>query len=138
MDGRAFLVVARELAAGSTAAHWRSAAGRAYYALFLEARDHLERGGFVPQKRDPVHSFVRLRFIYAADADLVKVGRTLDNLLQLRTTADYHLRTASFVDDTEAQTCLRDATAALALLDAVEADPARRAAAISAMRIRWP
>ena len=85
-----------------------------------------------------MHSFVRLRFIYAADADLVTVGRTLDNLLQLRTTADYELQSAAFADDTEAQTCLSDATDALALLDIVEADPARRVAAIAAMRTRWP
>jgi hypothetical protein len=59
MDGRAFLAVARELAAGSTAAHWRSSVGRSYYALFLEGRDLLQRWGFTPQRRDPVHSFVR-------------------------------------------------------------------------------
>jgi hypothetical protein len=33
MDGRAFLAVARRLAHEPTEADWRSAAGRAYYAL---------------------------------------------------------------------------------------------------------
>ena len=41
MDGRAFLEVARELARGDTEAHRRTAAGRTYYALMLEARDVL-------------------------------------------------------------------------------------------------
>ena len=36
MPGRGFLDVARELAAGATEYHWRSAAVNAYYALFLE------------------------------------------------------------------------------------------------------
>ena len=138
MDGRAFLTVARELAAGRTAAHWRSAVGRAYYAIFLEGRDHLQRWGFVPHKRDPVHSFVRLRFDYAADPDLVRIGRALDNLSKLRNAADYQTQSHSFADDTEAQTSITNALRALALLDAVEADPVRRAAAIVDMRVRWP
>ena len=138
MDGRAFLDVARELAAGSTAAHWRSSVGRSYYALFLEGRDLLQRWGFTPQRRDPVHSFVRLRFDYAADADLVVVGRRLDDLSRLRNTADYELQSTAFVDDTEAQTSLSDATDALARLDAVDADPVRSATAIAGMRARWP
>jgi uncharacterized protein (UPF0332 family) len=138
MDGRAFLAVARELAAGSTAAHWRSSVGRSYYALFLEGRDLLQRWGFTPQRRDPVHSFVRLRFDFAGDPDLVLVGRRLDDLSKLRNTADYNLKSSGFVDDAEAQTSLSVATDALARLDAVDADPARRAAAIAGMRARWP
>lgn len=43
MNGRAFLEVARGLAQDATEAHWRSALGRAYYALLLEARDLLLR-----------------------------------------------------------------------------------------------
>jgi hypothetical protein len=138
MDGRALLAVARELAAGGTAAHWRSSVGRSYYALFLEGRDLLQRWGFNPQRRDPVHSFVRLRFDFAADPDLVFVGGTLDDLSKLRNTADYNLKSSGFVDDTEAQTSLSVATAALARLDAVDADGVRRATAIAGMRARRP
>src|SRR5438552_14087952 len=78
MDGRAFLDIARELNRGGTEAHWRAAAGRAYYALFLEGRTTLERWGFVPGRRDPIHSFVRLRFDYAPDPDLKEVGKALN------------------------------------------------------------
>ena len=38
MDGRAFLNVARRLAQEPTEADWRTAAGRAYYALMLEGK----------------------------------------------------------------------------------------------------
>jgi hypothetical protein len=46
MNGRAWLDVARELAAGSDEAHWRSNVGRSYYALLHEALDLLRRWGF--------------------------------------------------------------------------------------------
>jgi hypothetical protein len=44
MDGRSFLDVATDLAAGPTEAHWRAAAGRAYYALFHEGLAALRAG----------------------------------------------------------------------------------------------
>jgi hypothetical protein len=78
MDGRAFLVVASELAQGPTEAHWRAAAGRAYYALMLEGRDALQRWGFPIPPRDQVHAFVRLRFIFATDVDFKEVGYALE------------------------------------------------------------
>ena len=43
MDGRLFVEVADELARGVTEGHWRSAASRAYYGLFLECRSALIR-----------------------------------------------------------------------------------------------
>src|SRR5437899_12670360 len=91
MNGRDYLTVARELAAGPTEAHWRTAAGRAYYALMIECRDALRRWGFVPAARDNVHTFVRLRLTFAAYPDLKKIGDALDRLVQWRNYADYQL-----------------------------------------------
>ena len=67
MDARAFLDVAERLVQGQTEADWRTAAGRAYYGLMQEMLAALLRWGFGPPRRDRVHTFVRLHFIYAAD-----------------------------------------------------------------------
>lgn len=87
MNGRALFAVARELAAGSTEAHWRSGAGRAYYALLHEVLGALGRWGFAQPPRDRVHTFARLKFVYATDADVKRIGLTLEALGRLRNAA---------------------------------------------------
>jgi hypothetical protein len=89
MQGRAFIDLAADVLAGNTEPHRRGAAGRAYYGLMLECRDALFRWGFNLPPRDSVHTFVRLRFGYAADPDLKKIGRVLEDLVKLRNRADY-------------------------------------------------
>jgi uncharacterized protein (UPF0332 family) len=139
MDGRAFLQVARELALGATEAHWRSAAGRAYYALLLEVLAALERWGFTRPPRHQVHAFARLRFTYSSDSDLRRVGFALDELTQRRNEADYQIASyGSFADATEAMRVIREAEVNLARLDQVEADVLRRTAAIAGIRAKWP
>jgi hypothetical protein len=134
MDGRAFLDVARDLAGGGTEAHWRSAIGRAYYALMLEGREALSRWGRTLPRGQNVHTWSRLRFTYAADVDLKEVGLALDDLVQLRNQADYNLAPSPvFASAARALQAIQRATDALARLDAIEADPARRAAAIAAL-----
>lgn len=132
MQGRAFLDIARELFAGGTEAHRRATVIHAYYALFLECRDALTRWAIAFSPRPNVHSIVRLRFLYAADADLKSIGRILDPWCRHRNDASYNLAgVQKFATDTLAQDALTGATAALTLLDAIESDPLRRAAAIA-------
>jgi hypothetical protein len=138
MNGRAFLIPAGQVLLQPQEVFWRTAAGRAYYALFLEARETLFTWGFLPSRRDNMHSFVRLRMTYAADPDLRQVGIELDLLGQLRNKADYDLHASEFHSDAEACEAVRRATDALALLDAVLADPARVVAAVADIRARWP
>jgi hypothetical protein len=136
MNGRDFLTVAGEVIRGTTAAHWRTAVGRAYYALFLEGREALLRWGFPPAARDRSHLFVRLCFVLASDPDLKDIGRSLEWLGQRRNDADYTLRSPHFASVGVARRALRDAHAALAILDAIDADPVRRAAAIADINSR--
>jgi hypothetical protein len=134
MDGRAFLDVARELSAGSTEPHWRSSVGRAYYALLHEALAKLQTWGFSLPPRDKVHIFARLKLVYAADPDLKRVGLTLEALGRLRNIADYQLSlTGPFISARIAVSVVADTEAAIAALDALEADPARRRAAVASI-----
>ncbi len=126
MQGRAFIDSAPDIRADNTEAHRRGAAGHAYYGLMLECRDALFRRGVTLPPRDSVHAFARLRFSYAADPDLKNIGSDLDQLVRLRSRADYDLSIQpDFASSSVAQGAIDDAKAALALLDAIDADPAR-------------
>jgi hypothetical protein len=133
MQGRAFLEVARELVLGATEAHWRASVVQANYSPFLECRDALARWGVAIAPRQNVHSGVRLRFLYATDSDLKSIGDTLDTWCRHRNDASYNLSAlGKFTTNRLAQDAIQEVDAALAVLDAIEADPARRAAAIAA------
>ena len=139
MDGRAFLQSARHLLATPSEANRRSAAGRAYYALLHEGRAVLERWGFPLPPRDSIHTFVRLRFTYPADADVQKVGAAFDFLSKLRTAADYRLASPGpFATAVDTDDAVQRAAAAIDLLDQIDADPARRTAAVAAVRAAFP
>jgi hypothetical protein len=134
MRGRDFLVPASELAAGHTEAHWRGAFVHAYYALLLECRDALARWGRALPPHQNVHSHVRLCFVRAKDADLKRIGLRLEDLVKARNAASYNLLPLPlFASDLKAHLSVQDAADALALLDAIDADPARRAAAIASL-----
>jgi hypothetical protein len=137
MDGRAFLDIARELVSGTTEAHWRAASGRAYYALLNEVWSVFLRWSFsIPPN---VHVFIRLRFRFAADAELNQIADALDSLGQLQNKADYKLATPGpFASDYFATQAVDDAAATITLLDQVDGDPSRRAAAIAAIQAAWP
>lgn len=133
MQGRAFLEVAREVVTGTTEAHWRATVIHAYYALFLECRDALIRWRVTIPPRQNAHSAVRLRFIYAADPDLKQLGYALDKWCPRRNDASYDLSALPpFATDRLAQDAIVKVTTALALLDAIDNDPVRRASAIAA------
>lgn len=135
MNGRAFLGPARDLIAHAAEAHRRSAAGRAYYAAFQEARAALERWGVVVPARENIHAAVRLRFLYASDPDAHAIGLHLEDLVRLRNEADYQLALPGrFQFAKDASDAIEKASDLIDLLDAIEADPTRRAEVVAAIR----
>ncbi len=132
MKGRGFLDVARDVLSKATEPHWRATVIHAYYALMLECRDALARWSISIAPRQNVHSAVRLRFLYASDPDLKRIGSKLDDWGQHRNDANYNLvPLRQFASDALAQRAIKEVTATLALLDAIEADPLRLRAAIA-------
>jgi hypothetical protein len=134
MQGRAFLDVARDALAGTTEAHWRGAVVHAYYALMLECRDTLKRWGFSVPPRQNMHSWVRLRFLYATDLDVKGIGRALEELVLLRNKASYDLSAVpEFASPADARKAIVRAANALVMMDSIDGDPARRAAAVASL-----
>jgi hypothetical protein len=92
--------------------------------------DVLRRWGFSLPPRDKVHTFARLKLVYATHHDLKRIGLTLEALGRLRNVAEYQLSPSGpFGSAKSATQAVADAEGAIALLDALEADPARRASA---------
>jgi hypothetical protein len=135
MRGKRFLDVAHELVRGAGEAHWRSAVGRAYYAVMLEGQEALTRWGFPPTPQVDIHHFVRSRFNVVSAPDLVPLGRAVNHLVKLRRLADYDLSSLlEFSSVVEAQRAIQKADDALQRLDVIDTDPSRRSAAVAAIR----
>jgi uncharacterized protein (UPF0332 family) len=138
MLGREFLDTADRLALGTSEADWRSAVSRAYYGLFIECRDALLRWKFWFPPRD-AHREVQRRFSFPTNPDLGVIGKSLLRLATQRNSADYETTNPPRPFDRRAATdAIADARSGLAVLDALDTDPARRAAAIAAIRAAFP
>ena len=136
MQGREFLDLARELlSSGISPRHWRAVVIHAYYALLLECPDAMARWGLPPVPRQQVHAQVRLRLVYASDADLKRIGDALEVLNKHRNAASYDLAPLPlFASAKVAQADVQLAADALALLDSIDGDAVRPAAAIGSIR----
>jgi hypothetical protein len=136
MSGREFLEMAREiLAFGALPRHWRAVIIHAYYALLLECRDAMTRWGLPPLVRQQVHAQTRLRLTYSKDPELRNIADALETLGKHRNLANYDLRQLPlFATADEAKDDVSLAADALALLDGIDSNPARRAAAIASIR----
>ena len=86
-----------------------------------------------------VHHFVRQRFAITGNHDLFLVGDRLDRLGRLRAKADYEIAfPGKFAASRGVTQAVADATAALARLGAIDADPAIQAAVVAASRAAFP
>jgi hypothetical protein len=91
----------------------------------------LRRWGCPPFSRYGAHAAVRLRLAYAKDADLKSISDAVDKLIVFRNRACYDLTPhPDFSSPAKANNAISRSVNALALLDAIEADPQRRAAAV--------
>jgi hypothetical protein len=138
MDPKRFLDVARRLLTRSAEEDWRTAANRAYYSLMIPCRDALSQWGFVAPKADAVHQFVRSRFYLSSYPDLTPIGTILNHLSHLRNQADYEMSSLQFKTVSVVRQAVLDADDGLKQLDALQADAAKLAAAIAAIRKRFP
>jgi hypothetical protein len=135
MQGREFLELARELLPGTLPRHWRGIVIHAYYALLLECRDAMTAWGLPSLSRQQVHAQVRLRLTFSSDPDLKQIGLKLEELGRHRNWASYDLRSLPmFTSSATASRDVQVAADALALLDAINADPARRATAVASIQ----
>jgi hypothetical protein len=138
MRGREFLDTAERLSVMTAEADWRSAMSRAYYALLLECRDALNRWGFaIPPRASHRDVYHHLQF--PKNSDLNQIARTFQGLSGKRNRADYDLSPHPlFSKATDAIAAIDDARDSIALLDAIDSDPARRAQAIADIRAVFP
>jgi hypothetical protein len=106
----------------------------AYYAIFLECRDALTRWQLLLPRQSNIHHAVRLKFQRSSDTEIQRLGDILYARCRLRNIASYDLRgRQEFTNDTAAQETIQAAVDGLAVLDAIDADPARRAAVIASL-----
>jgi hypothetical protein len=139
VNGRAFLNSARHLLAAPCEENWRSAVGRADYALLHEAQAAFERWGFPLPPHESIHNFVRRHLGFPANPDLRNASRVFDRLTTWRNEADYQRSVLGrFGSAVAAVAAVQDAQDTIALLDAIEADAARRAAAVTALHAAFP
>jgi hypothetical protein len=139
MDGRTFLDAARHLLAADTEPTRRAMAAPLYYAALHEARVALERWGFVPAPGEDVGRFVVARFGCGPHPDLLRVEGVLHRLDEFYDEAFGQLSTVgNFADNWHARHMLSLAEVGIDLLDQIEADPARRAAAVAAIQAAFP
>ena len=107
--------------------------------MLHEARAALERWGFPLSPQDDIHAFVLSRFGSSPSMDLLRVEDALHRLKPFADGADFALSSVGlFADAGAVSQHLVLARVTIALLDQIDNDPARRAAAIGDLRARWP
>jgi hypothetical protein len=138
MRGRDFLQTAVRLSAMNSESDWRSSIGRSYFALYLECREAIRRWGFPIQSRSS-HREVSQRLSFPKNVDLAILSKTFQDVSAKRNKAYYELAANPlFQNSTSSIHSTTEARTAIALLDAIESDPARLAAAVAAIRVIFP
>jgi uncharacterized protein (UPF0332 family) len=148
MDAHGFLAVAESLAESARSdpslpnrdAACRSAISRAYYALFLLAREFLDDLGIDARRIPNPHANLEHAFTNSGVLSLQRTANALRMLCSARTRADYDLRPGDIESITTVQDVLKDARSAILQLDIIRAGrlspPLDRTAAAEAI-LKW-
>src|SRR5260370_5867962 len=100
----------------------------------LECREALSRWGFPAPPKHTVHHAVRQSLVFARHPDLKAIGDALDELVRRRNQAHYDLGPLpAFASPAAALHLIKRSADAIALLDAIEASPARLQQAIASL-----
>jgi uncharacterized protein (UPF0332 family) len=123
MDPRDFLVLAQQLAVGTTESAWRSAVSRAYYAAFHVARQLMLDLHFRVPQADRAHAYLWLRLANCGDPQIQQAGADLNDLRRDRNGADYDL--GRLMRLRVAQTDVQAAARIIHTLDTAAIEPTR-------------
>jgi hypothetical protein len=119
MDPRDFKTLASALVKPGAAANNRTAIGRAYYAAFNVALDHLRAEGFPIRQNNSAHEEITRHLAWCNDADVKRAGSQIHDLRGKRNKADYHLTDPETDSDTAATFWVAKAQdCSIAILDA--------------------
>jgi hypothetical protein len=132
MDPREFQTIAGRLAATRAygAAGYRTAIGRAYYAVFNIAVNVLDELGLVPSGGPQVHEQTISLLKASGDSELPGIGGQINDLRTSRNHANYHLDRLDVEKFTYAQAAVETAEDIIANFDKFLADSVRRRTAI--------
>lgn len=93
MNWRGFLDTAGHLASGNAEGDWRSAASRAYYAVFHYFHDFFHALGLDLGRGGQSHFNLYSGLLNCGEPAVAKIGSKVDRLRADRVSADYDLRT---------------------------------------------
>jgi uncharacterized protein (UPF0332 family) len=116
MTPRGLLNLANDLCADDREEAWRTAASRAYYAVFHAAAELLDHADFEVPNADTAHAYLWLRLQNSGHPDVIAAGVELKELRAMRNEADYDRH----VDFTHGQATAQVLTA-FRILDLLEA-----------------
>jgi hypothetical protein len=125
MDPREFHQLAVRLANGASAAEFRTASGRAYYAAFNVAADHLRSLQFRIKRSAAAHGEIQHCLANSGDPGISKIGSDLTLLHSQRNRADYQLNVTDIETRFAAQGNANTADKIILPLDAAFAGPQR-------------
>lgn len=129
MDAHQFLAVAEDFVASvrndptrpNARATCRTAIGRAYYALFLLAREYVSDLGIETRSVPSIHVLLEQALRNSGVRSLARIGNALGELRDLRTNADYEMRNESVETIETAEDVYNRARAAILQLDLIRA-----------------